>query len=286
MKAAPAQHRRRPTIMAVVTTLNEEENIADCLQSLMWCDELLVVDSFSADRTPEIVAGFPAVRFEQRTYLGAASQKNWAMDQVSCDWALFFDADERCTPELRREIEELLAQGPDRDAYIIRRQAYFLGRRIRFSGWQHDRVVRLVRRGAGRYPNQRVHAEMLTRTPPRPLRSPMLHYMVDSLDEYFARLNRYAHWGAAERWRRGRRAGFLDVAFRPVWRFIRTFFLNLGFLDGMTGVVFCMLQSYSTFAKWSILWGWHRNALRGKPPQLPPFDDDERTWSWDDDSPP
>lgn len=286
MNAAPAQQPQRPTIMAVVTTLNEDHNISECLESLMWCDELMVVDSFSTDRTPEIVGGFPKVRFVQRTYLGAAAQKNWAMDQVSCDWVLFFDADERCTPELQREILELLESGPDREAYIIRRRAFFLGRKIRFSGWQRDQVVRLVKRGAGRYPDKRVHAEMETRTPPRLLRNPMTHLMVDCVEEYLARLNRYGFWAAAERWRRGRRAGFLDVTFRPIWRFIRTYILNVGFLDGMVGLVFCMLQSYGTYSKWAILWGWQVNQRRGVEPLLPPFDEDEQTWNWNDEPTP
>ncbi len=154
----------RPPISALVTTYNEERHIADCLASLDWCDEVLVVDSFSTDRTPEIVRGCERARFVQRTYYGSASQKNWAMDQTRNEWVLILDADERCTPELRAEIEALFQGGePDQDAYTIKRRVFFLGKVIRFSGWQHDRVVRLLRRDAGRYPNRRVHADMLTR---------------------------------------------------------------------------------------------------------------------------
>jgi len=134
----------RPPISALVTTYNEERHIADCLASLDWCDEVLVVDSFSTDRTPEIVRGCERARFVQRTYYGSASQKNWAMDQTRNEWVLILDADERCTPELRAEIEALFQGGePDQDAYTIKRRVFFLGKVIRFSGWQHDRVVRL-----------------------------------------------------------------------------------------------------------------------------------------------
>ena len=87
-----------PGVSAIVTTFNEQDHIAACLESLLWCDEIIVVDSFSTDRTPELVQSFPKVRFLQRTYYGSASQKNWAMDQVTHDWILIFDADERCTP--------------------------------------------------------------------------------------------------------------------------------------------------------------------------------------------
>src|SRR3954452_22081624 len=99
----------RPAVSAIVTTFNEEQNIAGCIESLLWCDEIFVVDSFSTDRTPEIVRGFDKVRFFQRIYYGSASQKNWAMDQVEGDWILIFDADERCTSALQAEIQGLLA---------------------------------------------------------------------------------------------------------------------------------------------------------------------------------
>lgn len=268
----------RPAVSAIVTTFNEEHHIAGCLASLAWCDEILVVDSFSTDRTPEIVRGIPGVRFVQRTYYGSASQKNWAMGEVAHDWILIFDADERCTPALQRELEELLARGPDHHAYTIRRRVHFLDRVIRFSGWQHDQVVRLVKKGTARYPNRRVHADMTTRGPAPLLRSPMEHYMTDSLDEYVRRIEKYSFWGAAQNWKEGRRAGFAEVFGRPVWRFLRTYVFQGGFLDGMHGLVFCMLQTYGTYLKWSLLWGWHVNARRGRQPSLPIFDEDDATW--------
>lgn len=270
--------RLHPSVSAIVTTFNEEQNIAGCIESLLWCDEIFVVDSFSTDRTPEIVQGFPKVRFLQRIYYGSASQKNWAMDQVSHDWILIFDADERCTPQLQAEIEALLAAGPTSDAYTVKRRVYFLGKVIRFSGWQHDRVVRLVRKGTARYPNRRVHADMITRGPAPVLRNPMEHHMTDSLDEYTRRIEKYSFWGASQNWKEGRRAGFVEVCGRAVWRFVRTYVFQLGILDGMHGLVFCMLQSYGTYLKWALLWSWHVNAARGQMPKLPIFDDDETTW--------
>ncbi|HEX5757718.1 MAG TPA: glycosyltransferase family 2 protein [Thermoanaerobaculia bacterium] len=268
----------RRAVSAIVTTFNEELHVAGCLESLAWCDEVLVVDSFSTDRTPEIVRGFANARFVQRTYYGSASQKNWAMDQVAHDWILIFDADERCTPALRREIEELLAAGPRHDAYTIRRRVYFMDRVIRFSGWQHDQVVRLVRRGTARYPNRRVHADMVTDGPAPRLRNPMEHYMTDSLDEYVRRIEKYSFWGAAQNWKEGKRAGVTQVLGRSVWRFLRTYVFQLGVLDGVHGLVFCLLQAYGTYLKWALLWGWHVNARRGRQPDLPIFDEDESTW--------
>jgi glycosyltransferase involved in cell wall biosynthesis len=270
---------RRPAVSAIVTTFNEEANIAGCIESLLWCDEILVVDSFSTDRTPEIVRRFETVRFVQRTYYGSASQKNWAMGQVAHDWILIFDADERCTPALQQEIETILAAGPAADAYTITRRCYFLDRVIRFSGWQHDRVVRLVRKGTARYPNRRVHADMITDGPARVLKNPMLHYMVETLDEYIPRILKYSFWGAAQAWRDGKRASSLaDVLFRPAWRFFRTYVLQLGVLDGGVGIAFCLCQAFATYAKWSLLFSWQLDAARGRAPVLPEFDEREETW--------
>ncbi|MEL7059760.1 MAG: glycosyltransferase family 2 protein [Acidobacteriota bacterium] len=275
----PPRRGSRPAISVVVTTFNEEHNIADCLDTLLWADEILVIDSFSTDRTPEIVQSYEQVDFRQRTYYGSAAQKNWAMDQCSHDWILIFDADERCTPKLRREIEKLLAGGPDHNAYTIRRRVFFLGKRIRFSGWQRDQVVRLLRQGTGRYPNRRVHADMKTVGPAPLLRHKMDHYMVEDFHTYALRIVKYSRWGAAQGWIEGKHPGLAEILGRSVWRFVRTYVVQLGVLDGIRGLVFCMLQAYGTYLKWSILWSWRANEKRGISPNLPEFDDDETTWA-------
>ncbi|HUK14645.1 MAG TPA: glycosyltransferase family 2 protein [Thermoanaerobaculaceae bacterium] len=279
MAEAPAP-RERPRISAVITTYNEEHNVADCIESLLWCDEIIVVDSFSTDNTAEIARSYEKVRFLQRRYFGSASQKNWAMDQARFDWILILDADERCTPELEAEIQAMLAGGSTAEAFVIRRRVYFMDRVIRFSGWQHDRVVRLVKRGSGRYPNKRVHADMQTRSAPQMLRSPMLHFMIESFEQYLPRIVKYGFWGAAQGWKNNRKSGAVEVFGRTVWRFTRMYVLQLGFLDGMAGLVFCLLQAFGTYLKWGILWEWRANAARGRMPSLPEFDEDDSVWRW------
>lgn len=272
----------RSKVSAVITTFNEERNVADCIESLLWCDEVVVVDSFSTDRTRDIALSFEKVRFFQRLYMGSASQKNWAMDQTQHEWILILDADERCTPELQAEITTLLASGPEAQAYTIKRRVYFMDRVIRFSGWQHDRVVRLIKRGAGRYPNKRVHADMQTKGPAPTLANPLLHFMIESFQQYLPRIVTYGYWGAAQGWKTGRKSGVAEVLGRPVWRFLRMYILQFGFLDGMAGLVFCMLQAFGTYLKWAVLWEWRANAARGRIPNLPAFDDDESVWRWED----
>lgn len=269
----------RPAVSAIVTCFNEEHNIGGCLESLQWCDEIVVVDSFSTDKTPEIAKSFDRVRFFQRTYYGAGAQKNWALQQIEHDWVFILDADERCTPELRTEVEALLQGEPEATAYMMNRRVFFLGKQIRYSGWQRDRVSRLFRRGTAYYENRRVHSLLRTEAVAPILKHPIDHHMVDlSFDEYAFRLGKYGYWGAAQCWRDGERAKALDVVMRPLWRFCRTFVLQLGFLDGMRGLVFCLLQAYGTYMKFAILWGWQTNHARGIEPNLPDFDTDDKTW--------
>jgi glycosyltransferase involved in cell wall biosynthesis len=277
--ARPQSFRRR--VSAIVTTFNEAEAIAGCLESLAWCDEVLVVDSNSTDATRRIARRFDGVRVLRRTYYGAASQKNWAIDRCRHDWILILDADERVTPQLRYEIENILAAPVAATAYSIRRRTYAMGSEIRFSGWQHDRVVRFFRRGDARYPNRRVHADMQTLQKPEVLDAVLDHHMVDTLEEYAERTRRYAFWGAAQLWRDGRRTiGLWHVLVRPAWRFFRTYFLQFGLFEGVRGLVMCGVPAYGTFLKYAAVWSWKSELERGRIPQLPEFDDDPATWAW------
>ncbi len=250
-------------LTAIVTTFNEEGNIADCLSSLSFADEILVVDSFSTDRTVEIAMAVPKTRVLQHEYAGNGPQCNWAMDQAANPWVLIVDADERVTPALAREIEDLLAKGPSAEHYQLRRDNVFAQRVIRHSGWGQDRVVRLLRRGSARYPEQRVHADMHPEGPTPTLDAPLLHYTFRSMPQYLEKLHRYAEWGARDLAQAGRRAGFVEVALRPAWRFFRMFVLEAGFLDGLPGFVVCALQAYGVFLKWARLWELERTEKTG-----------------------
>ena len=183
--------RRASGVSGIITCLNEEAHIGDCIESLDWCDEILVVDSFSTDRTVEIAQRYPKVRLHQRTYYGGAAQKNWAIEQTRNEWIMILDADERCTPGLRHEIESLLRSAPKHDAYTIRRRCFFLGDVIRFSGWQNDRVTRLFRRGTAYYNNRRVHEKLITSGRAPILRHRMDHHLIVDFREYGRGINRY-----------------------------------------------------------------------------------------------
>jgi hypothetical protein len=200
------------------------------------------------------------------------------MDQTVHPWILIVDADERVTPGLAREIVELLERGPSANYYSIRRRNLFLDRIIRHSGWSTDKVVRLVRRGSARYPKRRVHADIRPEGPAPTLENAMLHYTFRSLGQYLEKLHRYAEWGAADAYRKGRRPGAVELAFRPAWRFVRMYVFQAGFLDGRHGLVLCTLQAYGVFLKWAKLWEWRRFDQNGWRFELPAYDDSEETW--------
>lgn len=270
---------RHTNVTGLVTCFNEEHNIGDCIESLMWCDEIIVVDSFSTDKTPEIAQSYEKVKFYQREYFGAGAQKNWAMKLISSDWIFLLDSDERCTPKLRDEVLEILKAGPEYQAYMMNRSVFLLGKRIRYSGWQRDRVSRFFKTGTAYYENRRVHSLLHTTGHVPILKNTIDHHMVDqTFTEYAFRLGKYGFWGAGQMWRDGKRTKVIEVVTRPMWRFFKVYCLQLGILDGSRGLVFCLLQAYGTYMKFAILWGWQVNQARGIEPDLPPFDDADGTW--------
>lgn len=273
LKAAPG----RLPLSVIITTYNEEINVAECIESVSWADEILLVDSFSTDQTVEIARRYP-IKILQREYFGSAAQKNWAIDRVEHDWVLIIDADERVPEPLAREVLSVLATVPTVHGFYIRRENVFIDRVIRHSGWSTDKVVRLFRRDKGRYPNRRVHADLEIEGAVPVLRHAFLHYTFRTFDQYFPKFLNYAEWGAAQAFRDGRRAGLAELAFRPGWRFFRTYVLQLGFLDGMHGFVLCCLQSFGVFLKYARLWEYRIRAARGEDLHLPAFDESTATW--------
>ncbi|MCZ6507861.1 MAG: glycosyltransferase family 2 protein [Acidobacteria bacterium] len=267
----------RNGVSVIITTYNEEVNIAECIESVLWADEILVVDSFSSDRTVEIAETYP-VRLKQHQYFGSAAQKNWSLDRVEHDWVLILDADERVTEPLAKEILKLLAGEPKALGYSLRRRNIVFDREIKHSGWSTDKVIRLFHRSHGRYPNRRVHADLDIPGNVPVLRHALMHYTYRSLGQYIEKLMNYAEWGAAQAFREGRSVGFIELGIRPLYRFIRTYFLQLGVLDGLHGLVVCGLQAYGTFLKYVMLWDYRERERRGEEIGLPAFDDDERTW--------
>jgi glycosyltransferase involved in cell wall biosynthesis len=269
----------RVPISALIHTLNEIENIEECLRSVEWADEIYLLDSFSTDGTVERVRErFPHVRIEQREYLGAASQKNYAIDRAAHDWIFVIDADERITPKLRAEILRTLEGALDVWAYSVGRLNYMLGKPVRFSGLQRDRVTRLFHRGHARYPNKRVHADLVVDGPTRPLEAKMDHFYIRSFDHMIDKMTRYANWGAAQMFIEGKRATLPGILGHPLAKFFRDYVVNLGFLDGTRGLISVGMHVYYTFWKYAKLWELSELQRQGKPVPLPKLDLGEGRW--------
>ncbi len=243
----------REPLSALVTTKNEERTIRACLESLRWADEVVVVDSGSADGTLAIARSI-ADRVLEHEYESPAAQKNWALPQLTHSWTLILDADERVTPELRREIESVLANPSRRDGYWIHRENYFYGRPIRSAGWQRDKVLRLFDRRKGAYRPVLVHEEIKLEGSAARLAAKLVHEPYRDLDQYFEKWDRYARWSAEDMRRRGVRASGLRLLLRPWLRFLRMYALEGGFREGRRGLVLCWLAAFSVFTKYARRW--------------------------------
>lgn len=269
----------RPPVSAIIHTLNEIEHIEECLRSVEWADEVYLVDSFSTDGTVEKARElFPRARIEQRQYLGAASTKNYAIDRAAHDWIFVIDADERVTPGLRDEILRTLEGPLDRWAYSVGRRNFMLGKEVKYSGLQRDRVTRLFHRGHARYPNKRVHADLVVDGPTAELRERMLHYYIRTFDHMIAKMTRYANWSAAQMYIDGRTTGLGGVLGHPLGKFVRDYVLNLGFLDGTRGLISVGMHVYYTFWKYAKLWELRQLERLGRPVPLPPLDENQERW--------
>jgi glycosyltransferase involved in cell wall biosynthesis len=248
-------------LSAVVPTLNESENIADCLKSLRWADELIVVDSYSDDDTVAIARGL-ADRVELHRFESFAKQKNWCLQRASNRWVLMVDADERVTPRLSEEIKKALSE-PEFCGYWIRRRNHFLGRRMRGAGWGRDRVLRLFDRERADYPDRLVHEEVRLRGEAGYLKEAMLHYPYKDLEEYWKKFHRYAWLSAMELRRQGRRGGLPALVLRPPARFLRMYILQMGFLDGAHGLLLSGLSAFQVYTKYARLWELTREDESG-----------------------
>jgi glycosyltransferase involved in cell wall biosynthesis len=240
-------------LSVIVPTFNEERNVGACLESVRFADEILVVDSFSTDRTLEVARPL-ATRLLEHAYVNSAAQKNWAIPQAAHRWVLIVDADEQVSPELAEEIRGLLAAGPPHDGYVLRRLNHFHGKPIRHGGWGRDRVLRLFDRGKARYEEKDVHAEVEVRGSVSELVHPLLHETFTGFADYLEKMERYTRWGADDLHRRGRRARVTDLIVRPPLRFAKRYLLQGGFLDGMEGLMITGIDTWSVFLKYARLW--------------------------------
>jgi glycosyltransferase involved in cell wall biosynthesis len=250
----------RERLSVAIIARDEAERIEPCLASVAWADEIVVSDSGSRDGTPEICRAYGARVFSD-DWLGYGAQKNRCVERAAGPWVLSLDSDERVTPALRVEIEKVLADGTDEDAFAVRRRNYFLGRVVRHGGWSPDYARRLFRKGRARFSERLVH-EALEVPSGRVgrLRGALEHFTYASISDYLKRMERYAELGAAQLQAEGRRARFADLLVRPPLTFLRMLIVRQGWRDGTLGVVLAGLYACSTLVKYARLWELGREA--------------------------
>ncbi|HEX9179949.1 MAG TPA: glycosyltransferase family 2 protein [Burkholderiales bacterium] len=234
------------SLSVVIITRNEADAIRNCLESVRFADQIVVLDSGSSDGTPEICRGLGAEVFESVEWPGFGPQKNRAIARASGDWVLSLDADERVTPELRAEIEHALA-APEADAYRVPRLSRYLTRYMRHSGWHPDHVTRLFRRGRARFSDDLVHERLIVDGNIATLRGPLLHEAFTSAEEVLEKVNRYSSAGAQMAAARGRRTSLAGAVLRGAWTFFRTYVLKAGFLDGREGFMLAVSNAEGTY---------------------------------------
>jgi len=242
---------------------NEEHNIRRCLESALWADEIVVVDSFSTDRTVDICREYTE-RVYQHEWLGYIGQKNLIKDLANGPWILFLDADEEISIELKDEIIEQFTSGRALDyaGFEFPRLVHFLGRWITHGDWYPDAKLRLFRKDLGECGGQEPHDRITVNGRVKRLAGHLHHYTYRDISDQLSTLNRFSSISARGKYRNGQRFGLSDVMLRPVLRFLRCYFLKRGCLDGVPGLIIAVSTSLGTFAKYAKLWEVQKGFLR------------------------
>ena len=231
------------SLSATIITFNEGDRIGDCIRSLSFCDEVLIVDAHSTDNTRELAASLGA-RVIERDWPGYRSQKEFALKAAAHDWVLCLDADEVVTPELRASIEKVRSEGfPHHAGFSMPRALNYFGKFLRHGTSYPDRHVRLLNRQRGGWRGNEIHEYLGVDGSVGRLTGDLEHFAYRSLGHQVGKLEHYAELMARTQQAQGKRAGLFKILFRPFWRFFSGFVLRAGFLDGWRGLVFSLVEA-------------------------------------------
>jgi glycosyltransferase involved in cell wall biosynthesis len=237
-----------------IITYNEEENIRDCLESVKWADEIVVVDSYSQDNTLSIVKEYTD-KIIQRNWPGHIEQKNFAIDQAAGDWLLGLDADERISPELKKEIKDVLeGRIKKADGYYCPRHSFYLGRWINHGGWYPDYKLRLFRKGKGRWEGKNPHDMVKMDRRAAYLKGELKHYVYKNISHQLKTVDSFSTITAKGFHEEGKKFNLILLLFRPWIRFFEMYIIKKGFLDGLPGFIIAVITSYYVFLKYAKLW--------------------------------
>lgn len=253
------------TLSVTLIVKNEEQNLAECLETVKWADEIVVLDAGSDDKTLEIARQYTDKVHTISDWQGYGVQRQRLQSLSSGDWILMLDADERLTPELTQEIQKVLKQDNRNTVYALPRLSWCFGKFIRHSGWYPDYVTRLYAHDKARYNDQLVHEKLeypadmnLIR-----LKGDLLHYTYRDLEHYLVKSAGYAAAWAEQRQTQGKSASLLQGFVHGLSCFLKMYVFRLGFLDGRQGLLLALLSGHSTFAKYAALWVRHQPSNPG-----------------------
>ncbi len=240
-------------LSAVIIALNEENNIKDCLESVSWADEIVVVDSFSSDETANIVKKYTD-RFFQKEFKGHIEQKNYALSLANGKWIVSIDADERISDELKNEIKETINSPSPLSGYFIRRENYYLGKKINHSGWNPDCKIRLFRKDKGKWGGRNPHDSVILNGKAGYLKAPIIHLSYNNLERHFSQIDYFTSIGAEEYFQSGKKCRLYHLLFLPFVTLFKKLILKGAFLDGERGVMISLSTVFSEFLKYAKLW--------------------------------
>jgi glycosyltransferase involved in cell wall biosynthesis len=252
MKEDAAIIEMKVPVSVVIVTRNEEKNIENALESVKDFEDIVVVDSFSEDRTVEICKKYTQ-RVYQHEWEGFAKQKQMAVDYAKNQWVLILDADERVTPELRSEIVEKIENSSVGGFYLPRKN-FFLGRWIKHGGWWPDHTLRLFRKDISYMQQREVHEKVVVNGLLGYLKKPVEHYTYDTISDFIKKMENYSTLSVKELSDKGDKTSIISMLVNPVFVFIKMFFLRQGFRDGIHGFILAVLYGFYTFLKYAKLW--------------------------------
>jgi len=251
--------KNTPKISALLISYNEEKFIREFIISMDFVDELIIVDSFSTDKTIAIIKEFPHVKLFQRKFDNFSSQKNFTIEKATNDWIIFFDADERITPPLKKEIIDMVSKNADEVAYWVYRTNIYMNKEIKYSGWQNDKVIRVFKKEFCRYDGKLVHEEIEAKGKIGALKNKMKHYSYKGIDTIILKRNKYAQLQAKALYEKGKKPNLFHFLIKPAFRFFKHFILKKGFLDGFQGFMISFVYGYTVFMRYVKLWLLHKN---------------------------
>jgi len=238
------------SISVIIITYNEEENIRECLESAKWADEIVLVDSFSRDKTIDICKEYTD-KIIQKDWQGYGPQKQFALQQATSEWILSIDADERVTKELKQEI---LSSNLSKDAYYIPFKFYWLGRELRFGGCGQEKHIRLFRRQKAKFTQEPVHESLVIDGKIGYLKNYIIHHSYKDIEDYFERFNKYSTIEALKKFKMGKKVIFTFQVLFSMIDFVKRYLFKLGFLDGLPGFLWAIFSSFHRLVKYAKLW--------------------------------